>query len=126
MAQNIQFTKSHQWVIFSDDGDSATVGITDYAQQELGDIQSVNLPEPGEGFMTGDVFGDLEGDATVLDLYMPLSGTIAAINDDIVTAPESVNDDPYEAWFVEVTNIEDVDELLSEDEYLAFIQSGDE
>lgn len=125
MDQNIKFTKSHEWVLFVDDT-TARVGISDYAQSELGDIVFVNLPEVGDGFEVGDVFADIESVKAVSDLYMPVSGTIGAVNEELLDSPELVNEDPYEAWFIEVNAVEDTDNLLDEEEYNSFVQSGGE
>ncbi len=125
MDQNMQFTKSHEWVLFTDDT-TARVGISDYAQSELGDIVFVNLPEVGDEFDVGDVFADLESVKAVSDLYMPVSGTVTAINEELLDSPELVNEDPYEAWFIEVSSVEDTEDFLSEEEYNKFVQSGGE
>ena len=121
----MKFTKSHEWISFTEDG-TARVGISDYAQGELGDIVFVNLPEVGDSFGLGDVFADLESVKAVSDLYMPVSGTIKAINEELLDSPELVNEDPYEAWFVEVGDLGEEEEFLNEAEYEAFIQSGGE
>lgn len=125
MDQNIKFTKSHEWVVFGED-DTARIGISDYAQNELGDIVFVNLPEVGDAFGVGDVFADLESVKAVSDLYMPVAGTITAINEELLDSPELVNEDPYEAWFIEVGSIEETEDFLTQPEYEAFLQSGGE
>lgn len=125
MDQNMKFTKSHEWVLFTDDA-TARVGISDYAQSELGDIVFVNLPEVGDEFDVGDVFADLESVKAVSDLYMPVAGTVTAVNEELLDSPELVNEDPYEAWFIEVGSIEDTEDFLSEEEYNKFVQAGGE
>lgn len=124
MEQNLKFSKSHEWVLVEDN--KARIGITDYAQEELGDIVFINLPEVGDAFNSGDVFADVESVKAVSDLYMPVSGIIGAINEEIIDSPELINEDPYESWLVEVDDVEINEELLSEEEYLTFVQAGGE
>lgn len=113
------FSKSHEWVNFIDDT-TATVGLTDFAQSELGGLVFVNLPEEGDEVTAGEPFADVESVKAVSDVYCPVSGTVAEINEELLDAPEKVNDEPYEAWFVKVENITDKEELLDEEEYNAF------
>jgi len=98
---DLRYTKDHEWVRIEDD--IAVVGITDYAQGELGDIIFVEFPNVGDTFDQGEAFGTLEAVKTVADLFMPLSGEIVAVNSDLEDAPEKVNNDPYgEGWMVKV------------------------
>lgn len=113
------FTKSHEWVNFIDDT-TATVGLTDFAQSELGGLVFVNLPEEGDEVTAGEPFADVESVKAVSDVYCPVSGTVAEINEELLDAPEKINDEPYEAWFIKVENITDKEELLDEEEYNAF------
>lgn len=111
---DLQYTPDHEWV--RPEGDGATVGITDYAQGELGDIIFVEFPVVGDTFIQGDTFGTIEAVKTVADLFIPLSGEIIAVNTDLEDAPEKVNNDPYgEGWMVKVklTNPDERDSLLS-------------
>ncbi len=111
---DLQYTPDHEWVRL--EGDGATVGITDYAQGELGDIIFVEFPNVGDTFIQGDTFGTIEAVKTVADLFIPLSGEIIAVNTDLEDAPEKVNNDPYgEGWMVKVklTNPDERDSLLS-------------
>ncbi len=116
----LSYTKSHEWVKFAEDG-SAIVGLTDYAQNELGDLVFVNLPVEGDSFSAGDSFTDVESVKAVSDVYAPVSGTIAAVNEELADAPQLINEAPYEAWIARFDDINDQEELLTADEYAAFI-----
>lgn len=115
---DLQYTKDHEWVKI--DGDIATVGITDFAQSELGDIVFVEVDTEGEALSAGDVFGTVEAVKTVSDLFMPIAGTVESINEGLEDSPETVNQDPYgDGWMVKI-KLEDgasTDELLSADDY---------
>lgn len=116
------YTPEHEWVKI--DGNVATVGITDFAQSELGDIIFLEFPTIDENFNNGDVFGTIEAVKTVSDMYMPLTGKIIAINEDLNDAPEQVNDDPYEnGWMVKIEIDDDVNksELLDSKSYTELI-----
>ena len=118
---NLMYTPEHEWVKI--DGNVATVGITDFAQSELGDIIFLEFPTIDENFNNGDVFGTIEAVKTVSDMYMPLTGKIIAINEDLNDNPEQVNDDPYEnGWMVKI-EIDDVNksELLDSKSYTELI-----
>ncbi len=120
---DLKYTKDHEWLRIEDDG-TATIGITDFAQGELGDIVFVELePEDTEVEKEG-VFGTVEAVKTVSELFMPVEGTIVAINEALEDSPELVNEDPYgEGWMVKVsiTDAEDLDELLSADDYAEMV-----
>ena len=119
---NLKYTKDHEWV--SIDGDVATVGITDFAQKELGDIVYVEVETLDQTLEKDEVFGTVEAVKTVSDLFLPLSGEIIAFNDALESAPESVNSDPYGAgWMikVKVSNLDEVDSLLSSESYKELI-----
>jgi glycine cleavage system H protein len=106
----LKYTKDHEWVRLEEDG-TCTIGITDYAQSSLGDITFVELPEADEAFESGDSFGVVESVKAASDLYMPIAGTVTAVNEALPDAPESVNTDPYgEAWMIRVKP-EDPEEL---------------
>ncbi len=119
---NLKYTKDHEWVKI--DGDIATIGITDFAQGELGDIVYVEIETEGEELDKEEVFGSVEAVKTVSDLFMPLSGEIIEINEDLLDAPETVNNDPYEAgWMIKIklSDVSEADELLSAEDYKALI-----
>lgn len=118
----LKYSKSHEWVKFEDDT-TAVIGLTDYAQSELGDLVFVNLPEEGDEVTSGEVFGDVESVKAVSDVYCPVTGTVSAINEELLDAPESINEAPYEAWFIKVEEISETEELLSAEEYEAFVKS---
>ena len=115
------YMKSHEWVVI--DGDTASVGISDFAQSELGDLVFVNLPEPGDEVTAGEPFADVESVKAVSDIYSPVSGTIAEINEELLDAPELINENANDAWFIKVENVtEQADELLSPEDYEAFCE----
>lgn len=116
--QELKYTKDHEWIRI--DGDTAIVGITDFAQGELGDIVYVEIETEGEELEQGAVFGTVEAVKTVSDLFMPVSGTVKEINEELEDAPESVNESPYEeGWMIkiEMTNPDEVAELLDKAGY---------
>ena len=122
MGEQLLFTKEHEWIKI--DGDTALIGITDYAQSELGDIIFVELPEVDDSFVNNDVFGTIEAVKTVADLFMPVSSKIIEVNSNIEDSPELINTHPQsDGWIVKVS-IEDASELeslLTLDEYKKMI-----
>ena len=119
---NLKYTKEHEWIKV--EGNTAFVGITDYAQSELGEIVFVEVETIGETLGEGEVFGTVEAVKTVSDLYLPVAGTILEFNVDLEDKPEMVNDDPYgNGWMVkiEVSDLSQIDTLLSATEYEALI-----
>jgi len=119
---NLKYTKDHEWV--SIDGDTATVGITDFAQKELGYIVYVEVETLDQTLDKDEVFGTVEAVKTVSDLFLPLTGEIIAFNDALESTPESVNSDPYGAgWMIKIkiANMAEVDDLLSSDSYKELI-----
>jgi glycine cleavage system H protein len=119
---DLKYTKDHEWVKM--DGDIATVGITDFAQGELGDIVYVEVDSLDESLEADTVFGTVEAVKTVSDLFLPLTGEIIEFNESLEEEPEKVNDDPYgQGWMIKikVTNLADVDALLSAEDYSAII-----
>lgn len=120
--ENLKYTKDHEWI--SVEGDVATIGITYFAQSELGDIVFVDISTQGETLNQHEVFGTVEAVKTVSDLYMPISGEILEVNGDLENTPESVNSDPYgSGWMVKVklTDASQVDALMSAADYKAMI-----
>ena len=116
--KELKYTKEHEWIRL--EGDIATVGITEHAQSELGDIVYVDITTEGDEVEAGDVFGSVEAVKTVSDLYMPITGTVIEVNPDLEDAPETVNSDPYgEGWMIKikVNNPDDVAELMSSEDY---------
>lgn len=116
--EHLSYTKSHEWVLFAADG-SAKVGLTDHAQDALGDLVFVNLPQVGDAITWGEALGDVESVKAVSDVYSPVSGTVKAVNEDLLDTPEAINADPYGAWLVEVEDITDREELLDAAAYEA-------
>ena len=113
--QELQYTKSHEWVR-AEDG-VVTVGITDHAQEELGDVVFVELPEEGDSLEAGDTFGTIESVKAVSDLYAPVGGEVVEVNGALNDSPEQVNEDPYgEGWILKIRTSEQSD-LLSAEEY---------
>lgn len=114
---NLKYTENHEWVLIEDS--TATVGITDYAQSELGDIVYVDIDSLGQDLNVDDIFGSVEAVKTVSDLYMPVSGKIVELNDQLDSSPELLNQDPYNAgWIIKVElNNNDNDQLLSPEQY---------
>jgi glycine cleavage system H protein len=107
---DFKYTKEHEWI--KADGNSATIGITSYAQESLGDIVFVDLPKTGAEITAGKTFGSVESVKAVSDLYAPASGTVAAVNGELATAPEKINKDAHGSWMIKIT-LKDPDELKS-------------
>ena len=119
---DLKYTKDHEWIRVSDD--QAHVGITDYAQQQLGDVVYVELPEVGRAVKQGDQFGSIESVKAVSDLYAPASGEVVDVNGALATTPETVNQDPHGTWMI-VLKLSDASELpalLDADGYAALVQ----
>ena len=122
--EELKYTADHEWVRI--EGDVAYVGITEFAQQELGDIVYVEVETEGETFDKGETFGSIEAVKTVSDLYMPLSGEVLEKNEALEDAPETVNSDPYgEGWMVKIsiTNAEEIEDLLDVSGYKAVVDA---
>ena len=119
--KGLLYSKDHEWV--KEEGGEFVVGITDYAQSELGDLVFVNLPEEGDSVTKGEAFSDVESVKAVSDVLSPLTGVVSAINEAVLDAPESINSAPYEAWFVKVKDVTDKEELLSAEEYEEFLKT---
>jgi glycine cleavage system H protein len=115
------FTKTHEWVQFLSET-TARIGLTDYAQKELGDLVFVNLPEEGDEVTVAEAFADVESVKAVSNVYSPVTGAVKAVNEELLDQPELINTAPYEAWFIEVENITEKEELLSGEEYEQLIR----
>jgi glycine cleavage system H protein len=116
-----RYTKEHEWI--KPDGKTATIGITDHAQESLGDIVFVDLPKPGAEIAAGKTFGSVESVKAVSDLYAPASGTVAEVNGELATAPEKINKDAHGSWMIKLT-LKDPNELnglLSAADYEKFV-----
>jgi glycine cleavage system H protein len=120
---NLKYTKDHEWVLLN--GDEALIGITDFAQGELGDIVFIEVETLGEALEKEEVFGTIEAVKTVSDLFMPLSGEVIEFNDALEATPELINTDPYgKGWIIKVkaSNLDEVKELLSSEEYREMVE----
>lgn len=113
----LSYTTSHEWV--SVEGDTYTIGLTDFAQDALGDLVFVNLPMEGDEIVAGEAFADVESVKAVSDVFSPVTGTVVQINEDLLDAPEAINEDPYGAWLVRVEEVSEVGDLLDADAYEA-------
>lgn len=122
---DLKYTKSHEWVKTIDES-TVLVGLSAYAQNELGDLVFINLPEEGDTVEAGTAFCDVESVKAVSDVYSPVSGEVLEINEELLDNPAMVNEAPYDAWFIKVGNITEKSELLSKDDYIKFIESEKE
>ncbi len=121
--EDLKYSKEHEWVKVS--GNVATIGSTDYAQEQLGEIVFVELPDEGEALEKNDAFGVVESVKSVSDVFTPLAGLIAEVNEPLLDSPETVNEEPYgEGWLVklEISNPKDVEELMTAEQYQAYIK----
>ena len=118
---DFKYTKEHEWI--KADGKNATVGITNYAQESLGDIVFVELPKVGSEVVAGKTFGSVEPVKAVSDLYSPASGIVAEVNGELATAPEKINKDAHNAWLIKITlkNPSELNSLLSAQDYEKFV-----
>lgn len=113
----LQYSRDHEWLRMEDG--IAVIGISDFAQSELGDVVFVNLPEVGDDTTAGEPFGDVESVKAVSDLVCPVTGTVCEVNEELLDAPEKLNEDPYGAWIIKVENVTDTEELLTAEQYEA-------
>ncbi|MDK2783740.1 MAG: glycine cleavage system protein [Thermococcaceae archaeon] len=123
--EGLYYTKDHEWAQVLEDG-TVLVGITDYAQKELGDLAYVELPEVGKEVAKGDVLCELESVKAVSEVYAPISGKIIEVNEELEDAPEKINEDPYEAWIAKIkpTNLEEeLKELMDANAYAEYLKS---
>ena len=121
LREELLYSKSHEWV--KEEGEEMVIGLTDYAQSELGDLVFVNLPEEGDELTVGEAFADVESVKAVSDVYAPVAGTVSEINEELLDAPEKINEASYEAWLVRVKDVTEKEALLSAEEYQAFVES---
>lgn len=122
--QGLKYSSEHEWLRLSEDGVTAVIGITDYAQSNLGDVTFVELPAAGTSFNKGDVFGVVESVKAASDLYMPVTGEVVETNSELEAAPDILNSDPYgAAWMIKLKleNPSEVEEMLSDEEYTKLI-----
>lgn len=118
--KEIKFSKKHIWVC--KDGEKVKVGISNYAQDKLGNVLFLNLPDCGEIVQIGKAFGDIESVKTVSDLISPVNGRVISVNEELVEEPDSINENPYEAWFIEVLIDEENNDLMTEAEYKEYVE----
>ena len=116
-----QFSRSHEWV--KEEDGLTIVGISDFAQNALGDVVFVNLPEVGDEVNAGEAFGDVESVKAVSDLVCPVTGTVCEINEELLDAPEKLNEDPYGTWIIKVENVTDTEDLLSAAAYEEYCET---
>ena len=114
----LKYTKDHEWIKM--EGDIAVIGISDFAQDALGDVVFINLPEVGDAVTAGEAFGDVESVKAVSDVNSPVTGVVVEINEDLADSPENLNSDPYGSWIIKVEKITDTEELLDAAAYEAF------
>ena len=114
----LKYTKDHEWMKM--EGDVAVIGISDFAQDALGDVVFINLPEVGDTVTAGESFGDVESVKAVSDVNSPVTGVIVAVNEELADSPENLNSDPYGSWIIKVENITETEELLDAAAYEAF------
>lgn len=119
---DLRYTRTHEWV--KTEGDSLLIGLTDFAQKELGDIVFINVPFVGDGVTAGASFADVESVKAVSEVISPVSGKVAEVNEALVDAPETINEKPYEAWIIRVDEVTETEELLSAQEYEDLVKEG--
>lgn len=115
----LKYVKSHEWI--KEEGDVIVVGISDYAQDALGDIVFVNLPEEGDDVSIGDAFADVESVKAVSDIFSPVEGTVKEVNEELVDNPALINEAPYDAWLIKVENVSEKEDMMDADAYEKFI-----
>ncbi len=113
----LQYSRDHEWLRMEDG--IAVIGISDFAQSELGDVVFVNLPEVGDDTTAGEPFGDVESVKAVSDLVCPVTGTVCETNEELLDAPEKLNEDPYGTWIIKVEKVTDTEDLLTAEQYEA-------
>ena len=116
---DLMYTKTHEWI--KDEGDIVTIGISDYAQDALGDLVFVNLPQEGDEVVMEEVFADVESVKAVSDIYSPVTGVVCEVNEELLDAPELINESAFDAWFIKVNEITDRADFMTAEEYEAFV-----
>ncbi len=114
------YAKTHEWVKFTDEG-TALIGLSDHAQEILGDVAFINLCDEGDILNAGDVIGDIESIKAVSDVYTPVSGTVICVNDELLDKPDLINSDPYGSWLIELEDVEKSSDLLDSQAYEKFL-----
>ncbi len=120
--ETVRYTEDHEWAAVDDD--TVRIGVSDYAQDQLGDIVFVEMPEIGDMFEKGDEFGTLESVKAVSELYLPMGGEVVAVNELLLDTPELINQEPYSSWIVEIrpTDPAEYDELMNAEDYLDMLR----
>jgi len=116
---DLKYVKSHEWIRKEAEG-MVVIGITDYAQDALGDLVFVNLPEIGDEISLGNPFADVESVKAVSEIFSPVTGYVAEINEELLDSPELINEDPYEAWFIKVERISEEEDYMDAQSYEAY------
>ena len=120
--KELKYSKTHEWV--KQDGDTVVVGLTDFAQSELGDLVYINVPFVDDAVKVGASFADVESVKAVSEVISPVTGVVAEVNESLVDTPELINQAPYDAWIIKVKDVSEYDELLTAEEYEAFTKEG--
>lgn len=120
----LKYTKSHEWV--KEEDGLYVVGLTDFAQDALGDIVFINMPEEGDDVASGESFADVESVKAVSDVFSPVSGTVAEVNDGLIDEPALINQEPYEQWLIKVKDVSDTEELMDAAAYEEFCATEEE
>lgn len=115
------FTRDHLWVAQFDDEDKVRIGISEVLAESLGELSEIHLPEQGEGFSLGDPFAEIGGSGGKVDLYIPVEGIVSEVNEQLLEIPERLSEDPLETWLIELEDLGESEELLTENEYLSSI-----
>lgn len=118
--ESLKFLKSHEWVDYV--GKNIIIGLSDYAVDELGEATFINLPEIGDEIVAGGAFGEVEGTVMTYDVYSPASGIVSNVNQNLLSHPEKLNDDPYSTWLVEIEEITECEEMMTYEEYKEMIE----
>ena len=120
----LKYTKSHEWV--KEENGLYVVGLTDFAQEALGDIVFINMPEAGDDVTSGESFADVESVKAVSDVFSPVSGTVAEVNETLIDEPALINQEPYEQWLIKVSDVSDIEDLLDAAAYEEFCATEEE
>ena len=120
----LKYTKSHEWV--KEEDGLYVVGLTDFAQDALGDIVFINMPEEGDDVASGESFADVESVKAVSDVFSPVSGTVAEVNEGLIDEPALINQEPYEQWLIKVKDVSDIEELMDAAAYEEFCANEEE